>query len=640
MSTSQPRQFEAEFKKTPGILTLTETHVAWVPSQAGTMDRQSQAMSRVTTMMASKAGSARVSLKLLFKDDVPAGGLLFTFTNASTREADRQTMQDILIPFVTANRTGPDAGSTPAAASPIVSGPSTPAGASPGTPSAVARGKRKADEMSAESRRSLNQLRLRVLRKNPTLKVLYQELVMNKQITEDEFWDGRQALLQTEELAQAQKPGRPSRLLDDRFDLSGTKRDASKIQGGTGVGLKKVDTGPIVLNITKELTREIFEEFPVVQDAYAKHVPGISETEFWKRYFTSALWEQHRASVRKSATDDGARKKDDIFEAYLEDPDWNVQPRKALPDDVERFLDLAATEEDHGETATVRDVTMQAGRERGALPLIRRFNEHSQKLVQAGRAGTGTTRSTLPFSTASNDIGLYAEIEYEDLRGPAQAPVIPLDVADSAIQDDDQDDSTRGVMPRKSDEELAPIVAEEASRIAGWSLDFSAVCLPNPINPHNEHPPPPALAGADTSAFTYQRDAQAMARNVVRDLHVAANAEEAVYAPLPEVILEQMRSCHNAATEFLRQYYTAILPTAAGALGAGTPSTAPAAKAARAEKMARYLEGTEGKVNAIVAAAEIGRSDPDRVRAAMAPTLGAVAVALRREKQRVAAAAR
>ena len=31
----------------------------------------------------------------------------------------------------------------------------------------------------------------------------------------------------------------------------------------------------MVLNITKELTREIFEEFPVVQDAYARHVPGV-----------------------------------------------------------------------------------------------------------------------------------------------------------------------------------------------------------------------------------------------------------------------------------------------------------------------------------------------------------------------------
>lgn len=46
--------------------------------------------------------------------------------------------------------------------------------------------------------------------------------------------------------------------------------------GGTGVGVKsKADSGPVVLNISKELTREIFEEFPVVQDAYARSVPGV-----------------------------------------------------------------------------------------------------------------------------------------------------------------------------------------------------------------------------------------------------------------------------------------------------------------------------------------------------------------------------
>lgn len=94
-----------------------------------------------------------------------------------------------------------------------------------------------------------------------------------------------------------------------------------------------------------------------------------------------------------------------------------------------------------------------------------------------------------------------------------------------------------------------------------------------------------------------------------------------------------MRSCHNAASEFLRQYWAAILPPAAGTLAtAQTPAT----RAARATKMARYLEGTEGKVNAIVTAAEIERCDPDRVRAAMAPTLGAVGVALKREKARAA----
>lgn len=301
------RRFEASFKKVAGTLSLTATHVAWVPTTSGEMDRQQQALNRVSSMspttpppngfslpladmLASKAGSARTSLMLKFKEDVPPGGLLFTFT-AATKETDRQAVQDLLIPFVAANKAG-TAAPTPASAGPskaagtattaaapsgATSGAATPAaGSTPGTPSSITR-KRKLDDADATARRRSNALRERVLRKNPTLKLLHRELVIGKQISEDEFWDGREALLKGEELAYEQRPGRPSRLLDDRFDVAGNKRDSGKIQGGTGVGLKKVETGPIVLNITKELTREIFEEFPVVQDAYAKNVPRVGK---------------------------------------------------------------------------------------------------------------------------------------------------------------------------------------------------------------------------------------------------------------------------------------------------------------------------------------------------------------------------
>lgn len=83
-------------------------------------------------------------------------------------------------------------------------------------------------------------------------------------------------MIQAEALAQSLKPGRPSRLLDDRFDLD-TSRNKASSGSGTGVGVKQKESGPMILNITKDLTREIFEEFPVVQDAYARYVPGVSE---------------------------------------------------------------------------------------------------------------------------------------------------------------------------------------------------------------------------------------------------------------------------------------------------------------------------------------------------------------------------
>ncbi|OCF60893.1 transcription initiation factor TFIIH subunit 1 [Kwoniella mangroviensis CBS 10435] len=651
--TSKVRRYDVDFKKVPGTLSVTATHIAWVPKTQGAMDRQNQSMDRAINMLASKAGSKSISLKVLFKDDIPLGGLTFVFSNVTTRENDRKEVQDILIPFVAANKNPQPNTATAASTSTATAPTGVPSTSIAQTVSSLsASSKRKLDDISSPGgtpgtpitggspatlspavraqRKKEYKLRQKVLEKNPTLRMLHRELVIGKQITEEEFWDGREALIQAEEMLYSQKPGRASRLLDDRFDLDAGRK--GKSTGGTGVGIKQADqNGPIVLKLSKELTREIFEEFPVVQDAYAKYVPGISETEFWSRYFTSQLWERHRASVRKSAVDESARKKDDIFDQYLEEPDWNIQPRQTLPDDVERFLDLAATEEDHGEAITVRDVTMQAGRERSALPLIRRFNDHSKKLLRAAEANRD--ESALTDSLYDTGIDLYNEIDLEDLHGPAQENTIALDVQEAAGEADKQgQEGVVGVLPGKSDEELLSIATESTTNLTHFKPDFASVCLPNPgFHPvdsdgtTNLNETNPAY-----QAFAEQRNAQAAAHQVVKDLHVRSNAESAINSPFPEQLYEQMKSCHNAATEFLRQYWSAILPSQAGTLNTNVK-----AKEGKAIKMANYLRSTENKVKAIIETGVILGFDPERVKKAMAPTVGAVRVALEREAKRV-----
>lgn len=44
--SSAVRRFDADFKKTPGTLSITANSIAWVPKTHGAMDRQSQALSR------------------------------------------------------------------------------------------------------------------------------------------------------------------------------------------------------------------------------------------------------------------------------------------------------------------------------------------------------------------------------------------------------------------------------------------------------------------------------------------------------------------------------------------------------------------------------------------------------------------
>lgn len=43
------QRFDADFKKIPGTVSITDGHIYWVPREAGKMDRQGQSMSRVTS---------------------------------------------------------------------------------------------------------------------------------------------------------------------------------------------------------------------------------------------------------------------------------------------------------------------------------------------------------------------------------------------------------------------------------------------------------------------------------------------------------------------------------------------------------------------------------------------------------------
>ena len=44
--SSAIRKYDVDFKKTPGTLSITSTHIIWVPKVKDAMDRQSQAMNR------------------------------------------------------------------------------------------------------------------------------------------------------------------------------------------------------------------------------------------------------------------------------------------------------------------------------------------------------------------------------------------------------------------------------------------------------------------------------------------------------------------------------------------------------------------------------------------------------------------
>ena len=100
--------------------------------------------------------------------------------------------------------------------------------------------------------------------------------------------------------------------------------------------------------------------------------------QFWTRYFQSKLFNRNRTANRAAV---GSVKDDTIFDKYLGEEDDGVEPLNMSTQHIYALLDLAATEGDQHERNTEDDVTMRAGRNREAVPVLRRFNEHSERLL-------------------------------------------------------------------------------------------------------------------------------------------------------------------------------------------------------------------------------------------------------------------
>ncbi|KAH9165486.1 hypothetical protein EDB89DRAFT_2076760 [Lactarius sanguifluus] len=131
----------------------------------------------------------------------------------------------------------------------------------------------------------------------PDLAALHRELVVSGQVTETEFWEGREHLLLAQAASGSQKEGRQGQLVDPR---------PQAVEGGEN----KIVTAP-------QLVHDVFDEYLVVAKAYdeTRRANRMLKTIFLVKAFYS-----HRASIRFTATQHVV-KDDAIFDKYLEKPD-------------------------------------------------------------------------------------------------------------------------------------------------------------------------------------------------------------------------------------------------------------------------------------------------------------------------------
>ncbi|CDO75354.1 hypothetical protein BN946_scf184966.g22 [Trametes cinnabarina] len=568
---------QASYKKLQGLLELTDTHLQW--TKAGDKAPAVKvAHGEAASLSRSKVGAAQVRLKVGLVNDET--GHNFTFTSPqAVALAEREKFEAELTNIIARNRANAPAsiqqrpGPTVAVPTPSPATPSTPrppphAGtpARP-TPHLSRAPPSRAASVASDTRTSgtpVNdptsdfRLRKKVLLSNPELAQLHRELVMGGHISENEFWEGREHLLLAQAAAESQKRGKPGQLVDPRPQT--------------------VD-GEIKIVITPQLVHDIFEEFPIVAKAYNENVPGkLSEEQFWSRYFQSKLFNSHRASIRSSAAQHVV-KDDPIFDNYLEKED--DEPRRLREERVDTFIDLAATSVDHEETGNEKDVTMQAGKQKAVLPLIRKFNEHSTRLLDTALGGPAAKRRR----TESGDEHL-AQLDLEDLHDNQTSVGILLEMQDRQRYFDGRAASAGD------------------GGAAGPKVDFREALQQVKLSTQDW---PIRLAQLRIDKKAGDAALVSMTQNVASRLNVKMRKHD-----LPEGLFRQMTTCQTAANEFLRQFWLAIYPPPSETQTISVAT--PAQKAAKAAKMIAYLGKTHEKVEAIVLTAQQEGVDPSRVK--------------------------
>lgn len=400
----------ASYNKLLGTLTLDGSFFAWTPSSSSSKSASAVSLpiSSILALSVSKAGSATTALQVTFdQEGIKATGLAngkmtVQFAGGISADkdkavAEREEFKAKIIEIINVNKSrsasvAPTSKTpTPAAVTPRpdASGPSSRAvSAAPGspavnrTPASGSGTKSTAPQTSAAEE---FKLRVSLLKSNPSLSALHKQTVMSGLLPDAEFWSHptRQALLRSARQSAAQKKGRNARIVDPRFESTGKE-----------AGLN--------LELTAEDRHDLLEQNDVLRLAYEENVPDkLDESAFWHRYFTSSLYHVLRTSSRSasllnsrgapgsSSAKSTSVRPDDIFDSYLplvqsKYVDTLEAPASTKQRDARnRLIDLGATEGDHQATGNEKDWTMRGGAERSVLPLVRRFNEHSERILTA-----------------------------------------------------------------------------------------------------------------------------------------------------------------------------------------------------------------------------------------------------------------
>ncbi|KAJ1816145.1 RNA polymerase II transcription factor B subunit 1, partial [Coemansia sp. RSA 2675] len=349
-------------------------------------------------------------------------------------------------------------------------------------------------------------LRLDVLSKNAELAKLHKSLVVSGLVPEDEFWSTRKHILETQAIQSQLRKGESSTWLD----LAPTTQES----------------GNFKYTITPSVARRIFKEFPQVKRAYIENVPHrVSEKQFWKSFVSSQFFNRGRSA------DAAKGSRDTIFDKCTQEEDalFDNTARHDL-ELLNNLLNLTRTEEDSVETGNAADFTMRPASKDSKLALIRRFNRHSELVLQSVLNNKRKYDAPGPSVT---ELAIKEATVLEDLDAPEAEKRVKLNIQDKSRYFTSMTTDANDNAPGSDARERGQANASSVRSALKISFDISR--------------PLASCGNAQTTMASMLSSAHRLATqrrpNRIQELHI------------PDDLNRAVAECHGAGTEMLRHLW-------------------------------------------------------------------------------------
>ncbi|KAI8070870.1 hypothetical protein BC940DRAFT_12002 [Gongronella butleri] len=298
-------------------------------------------------------------------------------------------------------------------------------------------------------------MRQQLLSSNDTLKKLHRELVIvTKAVSEEEFWASSyiKRIRLKHNMDPAAKEGKQKGRSSRMVELNPGQQEGADVK----------------YTLTSQMIHSIFSEYPSVKRAYDNNVPDrLTEQNFWKRFLASEFFHRSRTGTRSQMT-----AYDDIFDRCLEEENAEDArgPDLSLLENIKQTINLEASQGDHDlEGGNAPDFTMVPGRTQQILPLIRRFNRHSSRVLD-----TQPKSNKVKPTTPDTDAPSYEdEILLSDLTNDQPPEKTILDIQDTSLYFESQ--SKTGSIKQLDEKEAERIIAGFKRQFEGWQSDLTKV---------------------------------------------------------------------------------------------------------------------------------------------------------------------